>query len=110
MSKAETLGRLVCCGFDIVDYQSFNGLLYFVAEKRNEPKYDMSPSYGPLYKMPRLGKKGKTIGIYKLRTMHPYAEYLQDYMLRTYGYGPNGKPANDFRLTPLGQDHAEVLA
>ncbi len=34
--------------------------------------------------------------------MHPYAEYLQDYILSLSGYSETGKPANDFRLTPWG--------
>jgi lipopolysaccharide/colanic/teichoic acid biosynthesis glycosyltransferase len=103
LSKAETLGRLVCCGFDIVDYHSINGILYFVVKKVREPKYDMHPSYGLLYKMPRIGKGGKIIGVYKFRTMHPYAEYLQDYIVRENGYNASGKPAADFRLTPWGK-------
>ncbi|MCJ8292492.1 MAG: sugar transferase [Crocinitomicaceae bacterium] len=53
--------------------------------------------------MPRIGKNGKLIGVYKLRTMHPYSEYLHDYVLKENGYGSNGKPANDFRLTTWGK-------
>lgn len=103
LSKAETLGRLASCGFEIMDYDSFNGIMYVVAKKTGEPAYNMSPSYGPLYKMPRMGKNGKIIGVYKFRTMHPYAEYLQDYILKVHGYAETGKPANDFRLTPWGK-------
>jgi lipopolysaccharide/colanic/teichoic acid biosynthesis glycosyltransferase len=103
ISKAETFGRLASCGFEIVDYDSFNGLMYVIAKKVKEPVFDMNPSYGALYKMPRLGKNGKTIGVYKFRTMHPYAEYLQDYILNVHGYASSGKPANDFRLTPWGK-------
>lgn len=103
LSKAETFGRLASCGFEIADYQSFNGLMYVIAKKVKEPLFDMNPSYGALYKMPRLGKNGKIIGVYKFRTMHPYAEYLQDYILKVHGYSQTGKPANDFRLTPWGK-------
>ena len=103
LSKAESLGRLVSCGFEIIDYRTFNGLLYFVVKKVKEPAYDMNPSYGLLYKMPRIGKNGKTIGVYKFRTMHPYAEYLQHYILSKNGYAESGKPADDFRLTPWGK-------
>ena len=35
--------------------------------------------------------------------MHPYAEYLQDYVLKLNGYAETGKPKNDFRLTPWGR-------
>jgi lipopolysaccharide/colanic/teichoic acid biosynthesis glycosyltransferase len=103
ISKAETFGRLASCGFEIINYQSFNGLMYVISKKVKEPLFDMNPSYGILYKMPRLGKNGKMIGVYKFRTMHPYAEYLQDYILKVHGYAESGKPANDFRLTPWGK-------
>ena len=103
LSKAESLGRLVSCGFDIVDYKVIDGIHYFSARKVKEPAYDMSPSYGPLFKMKRIGKNGKIIGVYKLRTMHPYSEYLQDYVLKLNGYAETGKPADDFRLVPWGK-------
>ena len=103
LSKAEVLGRLVCCGFEIIDYKQINGLTYYVAKKIKEPTFDMNPSYGPLYRMPRIGKSGKIIKVYKMRTMHPYAEYLQGYILQNHGYAESGKPANDFRLTPWGK-------
>jgi lipopolysaccharide/colanic/teichoic acid biosynthesis glycosyltransferase len=103
LSKAEALGRLVSCGFRIEEYKTINGLLYFVVKKEKEPDYNMTPSYGPLYKMPRIGKNAKIIKVYKFRTMHPYAEYLQDYILSISGYSKTGKPADDFRLTPWGK-------
>jgi lipopolysaccharide/colanic/teichoic acid biosynthesis glycosyltransferase len=53
--------------------------------------------------MPRLGRNGDMIGVYKFRTMHPYAEYLQDYVLKMNGYAESGKPKDDFRLTPWGK-------
>ena len=103
LSKAEGLGRLVSCGFTIMDYKSIDGLLYFVVKKTRQPYFDESPSYGPLYKMPRLGKNGKMIGVYKFRTMHPYSEYLQDYVINAFGYAETGKPANDFRIPKWGK-------
>ena len=103
LSKAEALGRLVSCGFEIVDVQPFSGITYAVAVKKKEPAFNMNVSYGPLFKMPRMGKNGKMIGVYKFRTMHPYAEYLQDYVLRQNGYAETGKPKDDFRLTPWGR-------
>jgi lipopolysaccharide/colanic/teichoic acid biosynthesis glycosyltransferase len=103
LSKAEILGRLVSCGFEIVDHSTINGLLYFVCKKVKQPAFDMNPSYGLLFKMQRIGKHGKMIGVYKFRTMHPYAEYLHDYVLKQNGYAASGKPADDFRLTPWGK-------
>lgn len=103
ISKAECLGRLVSCGFEIVSMDSFDGITYVVSKKIKEPEYNMNASYGPLFKMPRMGKNGKIIGVYKFRTMHAYAEYLQDYILNLNGYAESGKPKNDFRLTPWGR-------
>ena len=94
---------MVSCGFEIVEVKEINDINYFVVKKVKEPAYDMNPSYGPLFKMRRVGKNGKIIGVYKFRTMHPYSEYLQDYVLKLNGYGSNGKPADDFRLVPWGK-------
>ncbi|MBN1251582.1 MAG: sugar transferase [Bacteroidales bacterium] len=71
--------------------------------KTKDPEYNINPSYGPLYKMPRIGKNGDIIHVYKFRTMHPFSEYLQDYVLRLNGYSAIGKPADDFRLTKWGK-------
>ena len=103
LSKAESLGRLVSCGFEILDFKVIDGIHYFAAKKVKDPSFDMSPSYGPLFKMKRVGKNGKIIGVYKFRTMHPYSEYLQDYVLKLNGYAATGKPANDFRLVPYAK-------
>ena len=103
LSKAEMLGRLVACGFEIIHHESTNCLTRFVVKKVKEPAYDTEASYGPLFRMRRIGKGGKIIQVYKFRTMHPYSEYLQDYILKQNGYAESGKPADDFRLTPWGK-------
>jgi lipopolysaccharide/colanic/teichoic acid biosynthesis glycosyltransferase len=102
ISQAEVLGRLVYCGFDIVDFKRINGLAYFVAMKTREPAEHGHPSYYPIIRLSRIGKDGRMIGVYKFRTMHPYSEYLQDYVIRLNGYNDKGKPANDFRVTRWG--------
>ncbi len=103
LSKAEVMGRLVSCGFHIEASEAFNGLTYVVCKKVKEPEFNTNASYGPLFCMKRMGKNGKEIGVYKFRTMHPYAEYLQDYVLKLNGYAESGKPKDDFRLTPWGR-------
>ncbi|MEO6304276.1 MAG: sugar transferase [Bacteroidia bacterium] len=103
MSKAEALGRLVSCGFEIVDYRSINGLMYFVVKKIKQPEFNMNPSYGPLYKMPRVGKDGKMIGVYKIRTMYSYAEYLQKYIYDKHGTKDGDKANEDYRVTSFGK-------
>lgn len=102
LTLAETLGRLVSCGFEIIDHKEIDNKTWFVVKKVKKPYYDLNPSYGFIFKMPRVGKDGKIIKVYKFRTMHPYAEYLQDYILKMNGYSEIGKPAADFRLTTWG--------
>lgn len=103
ITRAETFGRLVSCGFEIINHKDINDNTWFVVKKVDEPEFDNNPSYGPIFKMQRVGKDGKMIGVYKFRTMHPYAEYIQDYVLNTNGYSEIGKPANDFRMTSWGR-------
>ncbi len=103
LSKCEILGRLYFCGFRVVAEREINGRLYFIAVKTGLPREDTNPSYGPLFRMKRTGKDEKTIYVYKLRTMHPYAEYLQHYLVEKHGYGDKGKILDDFRVTYWGQ-------
>lgn len=104
ISKAEICGRFVRSGFTIISVNdNINGHLFFAGIKTGEPIRNDKPSSGLVYKMPRMGKNGKIIGVYKFRTMHAYSEYLQDYILKEHGYGPNGKPLNDFRVTSWGR-------
>jgi lipopolysaccharide/colanic/teichoic acid biosynthesis glycosyltransferase len=103
LSKAETLGRLICCGFDIVDYKTIEGKLYIISRKERSPSFDMNPSYGLIYKMPRVGKSKRIIFVYKLRTMHAYSEYLQKYLLEKNGTSDGDKINDDFRVSPIGR-------
>jgi lipopolysaccharide/colanic/teichoic acid biosynthesis glycosyltransferase len=103
LSKAEALGRLTYAGFDIIGHELINDKFYFSVIKVNLPRSDHKPSGGLLFKMPRISKGGKIIGVYKIRTMHPYSEYLQDYVVRMNGYNEVGKPNLDFRLTHWGK-------
>lgn len=102
ISSAEVLGRLVYCGFEIIDMKAINGLSYFVVMKTREPSKLKNPSYYPLIRLNRIGKDGKNIKVYKFRTMHPYSEFIQDYVIKLNGYNDKGKPALDFRVTRWG--------
>ncbi len=102
LSKGEVFGRLVSCGFEIVENHNVQGIHYVLVKKVSQPIVGDNPSYGPLIKLERIGKNGKMIRVYKFRTMHPYAEYLHDYILKQNGYADTGKPASDFRLTFYG--------
>lgn len=102
LSKAEALGRLYYCGFEIISLKAIDDYIYFIAKKEKEPLKDASPSYSPLFKMRRSGKLGNDIFVYKFRTMYPYSEYLQSYLVEVNGYAENGKIKNDFRVTTWG--------
>lgn len=103
LSKAETFGRLYSCGFEIVDERMINGQQFFVARKIREPFFDNHPTYGPLIKLKRVGKNGKRIGVYKMRTMHAYSEYLQEYIYNKNKLAEGGKIKDDFRVTTMGK-------
>jgi lipopolysaccharide/colanic/teichoic acid biosynthesis glycosyltransferase len=103
MSKAEALGRLVSCGFRILEVKEIDNYLYFVGQKEKVPSYDLNPSYGPLFAMKRVGKDGKIINVFKFRTMYPYAEYLQEYIYEQNKLTDGGKFADDFRITHWGK-------
>jgi lipopolysaccharide/colanic/teichoic acid biosynthesis glycosyltransferase len=103
LSKAEAFGRLYSCGFEILDEKLIDKSFYFVAIKVKEPLFPKSPSYGPLIALERIGKGGKIIKVYKMRTMHPFAEYLQDYIYKKEGLQEGGKFKDDFRVTSLGR-------
>ncbi|MCK5028276.1 MAG: sugar transferase [Bacteroidales bacterium] len=103
VSKAETFGRLYSCGFEIVNEQNILGWLYFIARKKRKPYFDTEPTYGPLVKLHRIGENGKIIHVYKLRTMHPFAEYLQEYVYEKSDLEEGGKFKDDFRVTTLGK-------
>ncbi|MDI3525944.1 MAG: hypothetical protein PWR03_127 [Tenuifilum sp.] len=103
ISRAELLGRLISCGFNIIEEQEIDHMQYVVAQKIRKPYFDMEPTYGPLIKLRRIGKGGKIIKVYKLRTMHPYSEYLQEYIYRKHDLQEGGKFKNDFRISTLGR-------
>jgi len=102
ISRAETLGRLYSCGFEVVEEKTINGQLFFISRKTGEPAFDYDPTYGPLISLKRYGKGGKVIKVYKMRTMHAYAEYLQGYVYDLNQLEEGGKFKNDFRITTVG--------
>ena len=80
ISKAEVFGRLYFCGFKVVAEREIDNRLFIIARKATHPSLAQNPSYGPLIKLNRTGYMGKSIQVYKFRTMHPYSEYLQEYI------------------------------
>lgn len=102
ISKVEILGRLVSCGFEIKEEKDIDGLLYVVAVKKKLPLYNNEATYGPLIYLNRIGKEGKMLKVFKMRTMHPYSEFLQDYIYSLNDLAPGGKINKDYRVSMLG--------
>jgi lipopolysaccharide/colanic/teichoic acid biosynthesis glycosyltransferase len=102
LSEMETYGRLYSCGFQLVDAQLRKGMTFFIARKTGRPDFNEKASYGPLIKLPRQGLGGKLIHVYKLRTMAPYSEYIQEFVFERYGLESGGKIRNDPRINHLG--------
>lgn len=103
LSRTEALGRLYSCGFELLLEKTVGLKLYFFVKKARDPYFDKNASYGPLFKMKRVGKNGKIIYCYKLRTMHPYSEYLQAHVYQQSGLVKGDKIKDDYRVTTLGK-------
>ncbi|MFO7878391.1 MAG: sugar transferase [Desulfovermiculus sp.] len=103
VSKAEVLGRLSFCGFEIIKAEDFDDHLNFIVRKTKQPSTVTDPTYGPLITLKRTGSRGQPILVYKFRTMHPYSEFLQDYIYSLNQLSPGGKIADDFRVTEYGR-------
>lgn len=103
LSLAEWMGRMVYCGFDIIEYRLHSDCVWIVAMKTRSGQLPEKPSEKWIFPMVRVGYLGQPIKVYKLRTMHPYSEFLQDFVVRLNGYAHSGKPACDFRVTAWGR-------
>lgn len=103
LSKTEALGRLYSCGFELLLEKTLGTNLYFFVKKARVPYFDKNASLGALFKMKRVGKEGKIIYCYKFRTMHPYSEYLQEYVYKQKGLVKGDKIKDDPRVTTLGK-------
>jgi len=103
ISLPEVLGRLFSCGFEVMKNVEINNQLWFVARKVKEPAFNEYATYGPFIKLNRMGMNGKMIKVYKLRTMHPYSEYLQNYVYQMNALAVGGKFKDDFRVTSWGK-------
>lgn len=102
-SKAEVLGRLCYCGFEVVAERKFKDLNYVIARRKFRPELIEKRVYGIFVKLNRIGKNGKKFKVYKLRTMHPYSEFLQSYIYEKYALQEGGKFNHDIRVTTLGR-------
>lgn len=103
ISRSELLGRLFFCGFQVIAGEYIDDIFHFIAQKVKMPSLDENPSYGPVVRLERIGADGKLINIYKFRTMHPYSEYLQEYVHKQNQLRDGGKFKDDFRVAGYGK-------
>ena len=102
-SRVELLGRMYRAGFEVVDERFHQGEYFLLGQKFRKPIWDDDPTYGALVKLNRVGYHGNMIGVYKFRTMYPYSEYLQPYILEHEGLQKGGKFAHDYRVNFWGR-------
>ncbi len=105
LSKTEVLGRLYYCGFEVDDIVPMGHIEYVFCHRHMQPyPQQQLKVYGPLIKLRRVGKNKKFVYFYKVRTMHPYAEYIQKYVFDQRG-GMNiaDKSDDDWRITSWGK-------
>jgi lipopolysaccharide/colanic/teichoic acid biosynthesis glycosyltransferase len=103
ISLAEGLGRLVYCGFKILDLAVVDDVVYFAAARNGLFTPVKKFFYSPFFKMKRIGKAGKYIYVYKLRTMYPYSEFIQDFVYEHNNLETGGKFKDDFRVPTWGK-------
>lgn len=104
LSKTEVLGRLYYCGFEVDEIVPMGHIEYVFAHRKSQPyPQEQIKLYGPLIKLPRVCKDKEIRYFYKMRTMHPYAEYIQKYVYDMYGTTDGDKAVNDFRITTWGR-------
>lgn len=103
VTLTEALGRLYFNGFSVIAHQRIGYHTHILARKTYQPVEDRKPTYGALVNLNRVGYRGEMIKLFKLRTMHPYSEYLQEYVYDQHGTSNGDKIDDDFRVTSWGK-------
>lgn len=105
LSKTEVFGRLYYCGFVVDEVVPMGHIEYVFAHRKMQPyPQEQIKLYGPLIKLPRICKDGEIRFFYKFRTMHPYAEYIQDVVFDEHGGMDIADKANgDWRISSWGR-------
>lgn len=105
LSRTEVLGRLYYCGFEVLEEIPSGHIVYVFARRHSQPyPQEQIKLYGPLIKLARVGKDKEIVYFYKMRTMHPYAEYIQKFVFdKRGGMSIADKSEDDFRITTWGR-------
>ncbi len=102
LSETEVLGRLYYAGFSIVEKRQIGTHYFVIVQREKNAIIEGRRNYGMLIKLKRIGKNGKLFNVYKLRTMYPYAEFIQEYVYRQNALAEGGKFENDMRISGFG--------
>ena len=103
MSKAEIFGRIHACGFYVSDHHLDGFNTQIQATKVNDVNQVPNNVYGIFMYLKRVGHKGKRFNVLKLRTMHPYSDFIQEVVYNQNNLAAGGKINNDFRITAWGR-------
>lgn len=103
ISKTEVWGRLMYCGFDVKSEAKENNITFLIAQKDRTPSENPNPSFSLLIRLNRVSLYGHLIKIYKVRSMYPYSEFLQEKVYEMNSLTATGKFSEDFRITKLGK-------
>ena len=103
LDKSIYYGYFVYHGFKIQKYIELSKKIIVNIIKNKNISSIIDKKYTMFIKLPRTGKDGKRIFVYKLRTMQPYSEYIQDFVIEKNGFNQNGTIKNDFRITKTGK-------
>jgi len=90
-------------GFELRDLVEESGSITVELTKIRNIKQTKDKKYSWLIKLPRTGKNGARVFVYKFRTMEPYSEYIQDFIIKKNGLNDDGTIKNDFRITKIGK-------
>lgn len=102
-SRTEILGRICRAGFRIINEFDKGDEHYILVEKNGEPLPRNKSCVSPILYLERVGKNRQIIKVYKFRTMHSYAQYLQEYVYERNSLREGGKLADDFRVNIWGK-------
>ncbi len=102
-SQAEIMGRLHYSGFKILQFEKLeNNLHFFLVRKESIPRIQRIQE-GLFISLTRIGQNGKRFKVFKIRTMHPYSEFIHEYLIEQNGFDRKGKIKNDFRTSGWGK-------
>ena len=103
LSRAEAWGRIHYSGFEVLNELNEKEFTYVLARKQTEPLINSRPSFYSFVALNRVGYEGRLFPAYKIRTMYPYSEFIQQKVFEMNKLEVGGKINNDFRITPAGR-------